>query len=213
MELRKRGFIIGTTSNLFGNEIAEALRELISTLCHAAAAVAQDPDSVFDLLSRLSKVEGASLNLRGVVLEFIVGRLFSLKGYNIDIRQKVRASNGQEAEIDVKARNPKEVVCVECKAKAPGKPVELEEVKEWVEEKLPRIKNWLGQFPSLPQQKRFEFCISGNYTEEAEEYADNVARQHRKQPISFLTGREIVDELRDYKQTSIVRIFDEQFTQ
>lgn len=212
MELRRRGFIIGTTANLFGDDIAKALREFISTLCHAAAAVTQNPESVFELIGRLNKIEGASLNLRGVVLELIIGRLFSIKGYNIDIRQKTRASNGQEAEIDVKATNPKEVVCVECKAKAPGKLVELEEVKEWIEEKLPRIKNWLGQFPSLPRQKRFEFCVSGDYTEEAREYADGVTRHHRKQPISFLTGRQIVDELRDYEQTSIVKIFAEQFT-
>lgn len=213
MDLRKRGFVIGTTTNLFGEDIAKALRELISTLCHAAAAVTQNPDSVFELLGRLNKIEGASLNLRGVVLELIIGRLFSIKGYNIDIRQRARASNGQEAEIDVKATNAKEVVCVECKAKAPGKLVELDELQEWVEEKLPRIKNWLGQFHSLPQKKRFEFCASGNYTEEAREYADKVATQHRKQPVSFLTGCHIIDALREYEQGSIVRIFNEQFTQ
>lgn len=211
MELRKRGCVIGTTSNLFGKTVAAQIRDLIGTLQNAAAAVVNDPDKLFSLLEKLNRIEGASLNLRGVVLEFMAAHFYSVTGYKIDIRQKILAPNGKEAEIDVKATRADEVVCIECKAKVPGNLTEISEIQDWVDDKLPRIKSWLSNYPSLPLKKRFEFWVSGALTPEASAYVDEIAEKHKKQPIAFIVGKQILMRFREMNLISLVRIFEEQF--
>ena len=210
--LRKRGCLIGTVSNFFGNDVAEQIRALIRVVCNAAAAIVKNPEEVFNLLGKLSKFEGASNNLRGVVFELIIARLYAIDGYQIDIRQKIQTFNGEKAEIDIKAiKTSNEVVCIECKAKAPGNSVDADEVKDWVDNRLPRIKEWLRNCPSLPPQKRFEFCVSGEFTERALTYVQDISAKHRKQPLSFLTGDDIRNRLRDSHQSSLVQIYNEHF--
>lgn len=210
-ELRKRGYVAGTLVNLFGKHISDDLRSLVNTVQNAAAAVTSNPEKVFELLGRLNKIEGAALNLRGVVFEFIVARLFALRGYNVDIRKEVGTKNGR-AEIDVKAQRTDEVVCVECKAKSPGNLTDVQEIRDWVETRLPRIKEWLSVCPSLPQTKRFMFYISGDMTKDARQYAEEVAKTHNKQPIEVITGNLIIRELTRMKQQSLVRVYREQFS-
>jgi hypothetical protein len=101
--LRAKGCIVARPETIFGVEIAKQLRELIRTIERAAEEVTKDPNSVFQLIAKIAKLEGSSLNLRGVVLELIVAHLFRLDGYNIDIRRQVRSAGGDLAEIDVQA--------------------------------------------------------------------------------------------------------------
>jgi hypothetical protein len=158
--LRAKGALIARPETIFGMEAAAALRELIGTIENAAAAVTNNPTSVFELLSKITKIEGAASNLRGIFLELVIARLYQLKGYSIDIRQQIRSEDGTLAEIDVKAGSRPEVVCIECKGKSAGVLVSHDEIQHWLEVTLPRIKSWFLRNPSLPEQKRFEFlCL------------------------------------------------------
>ncbi|TAE88803.1 MAG: hypothetical protein EAZ81_13355 [Verrucomicrobia bacterium] len=118
--LRKKGCIIALPRNFFGEEAAELLRALISSMKNAALAVTKEPEKVFDLLKRLSKLEGASLNLRGVVFEFIIAHLHRVDGYGIDLRLIVHDRERNRAEIDIQAKKHKEVIFIECKGLASG---------------------------------------------------------------------------------------------
>lgn len=210
-ELRKRGCIIAIPGTIFGEEIARKLKELISSIEHAAAAVTKDPKSLFDLIGRIGKLEGASLNMRGVILELIVAHLYKLRGYSIDIRQKVASEMGDKAEIDVKATDRREVICVECKGKAPGTLVDEQEITDWVEKSLPRIKSWLKLAKSLPNKRGFAFYTSTDYTDRAKALIDELSRMHKKQPIMFYKGDDVLAELRDQNESSLVDIFREHF--
>ncbi len=209
--LRKRGVFVLTPSVLFGKEAGAAIAQLIYTVANAAAAIANDPDAVFNILSRLGKVEGAALNLRGIVLELIVARLYHQKGYQIEIRKQVRTNDGKLAEIDVKAQNNREVVFIECKGKGPGNLVGVSDVNDWADEALPRIKEWASYFSTLPTQKRFQFYSATNYTEEAK-VAMAKLTQSKRQPIEFLTGNDILAMLKAENDSALVNIFKEQFT-
>lgn len=211
-ELRKRGALIAIPAVLFGEDLARDLRQLIGTIENAAAAVTNDPQSVFTLIERVSKIEGAALNLRGVLIEMIVAHLYKLEGYDIDIRQQVRGEERQKAEIDVKAKNRREVVCCECKGKAPNSLVDAPEIKEWVETALPRIKYWLKQSTTLPDIRRFEFISSTAYTKAAIELIGELEAAHKKQPIKFLSGKDILNKLQAQKEKSLADIFREQFS-
>ncbi len=211
-ELRKRGALLCIPSVLFGEELMKDLWQLKTTIEHAAAAVSSDPHAVFTLLSRLSKIEGASLNLRGVVIEMMIAHLYKLNGYSIEIRNVVRDKDLSPAEIDVMAYNKKEIVCCECKGKASHVLVNATEIQDWLDRSLVRIKSWLkDQPPRVPDKRRFEFYSSSGYTEDARILIAETGKKHRKQPIKFYEGRDVVEMLRCEKETALVDIFKEQF--
>ncbi|MCX6132634.1 MAG: hypothetical protein NTU47_02375 [Ignavibacteriales bacterium] len=211
-ELRKRGILLARPATFFGEELAHDLRQLILTIENAAAAVVNDPENVFALLKRIARIEGASLNLRGVLLEFIVARLYSNDGYNIDMRQQIVSPvDRKPAEIDIKAVKPNEVVCIECKAKLPNNQVTAAEITEWLATPLTRIKGWLNRADSLPQVKRFEFYSSSGYDEQATTLIEKVQKEHQKQPIRFYSGADIDSKLHQANLGSIREIFNEHF--
>jgi Holliday junction resolvase-like predicted endonuclease len=210
-QLRARGCFLAMPATLFGEEVARQLSDLVTTVEHAAAAIADNPKVVFDLLSKLAKIEGAALNLRGIVVELMIAHLFKTQGYEIEIRQQVASESGERAEIDVKAANRKEVVCVECKGKGRTSLVNAAEIRQWLDKPLVRIKSWLKQTATLPESRRFEFYTSTDYAEDAKELIANIKATHINQPISFFNGADIINKLRDHKETALVDIFREQF--
>ena len=185
---------------------------MILTIENAAAAVVNDPQQVFQLLQKIGKIEGASQNLRGILLEFLIARIYSLDGFNIDIRQQVYSNEEGRAEIDIKAVRPNEVVCIECKGKMPGNLINAEEIDEWLKDSVPVIKKWLKSCSgSLPNKKRFEFYTSTDYSDEAKRLINEIEHGHKKQPIQFFKGTDIIEKLRHLSQNSLVNIFNEQF--
>jgi len=208
--IRARGCIVGRPQNIFGVHVAEQLKELITTLERAADFVTKDAAAVFDLMAKIAKLEGASLNLRGVVLELIVAHLFQLDGYNIEIREQVRSMSGDIAEIDVRASKRNEVVCIECKGKSPGSVVRRDEIEFWLAKTIPRIKNWFKTRQDVPAERRFEFYASTDYDEEA----NNLIRELRAsgdKSVKFYRGCDVIDRLRQNRENSLIEIFREQF--
>ena len=210
-ELRRRGFLVATPENLFGAEIAKLLKELVNTIEHAAAAIVKNPDAVFKLIGKISKIEGASYNLRSVILELIIGRLFTINGYQIQIRQLIRDPYFESAEIDIKAVKDNEVICIECKAKAPGNLVNKDEIEEWINTSYPRIKGWLKNANTLPSKRAFHFYSSTDYSLEAKVFISQLREIHKRQAISFYNGQDIIKFLGEQKQNSLVTIFKEHF--
>ena len=209
--LRKRGAMIAIPSVLFGEEMANDLKELRSILENTAAAIASDSTKVFEIFNRLAKLEGAAGNLRGVVIEMLIAHLYKRDGYDIDIRKKVRGNDSIPAEIDVKACTKSETVCCECKGVGPRVLVDVAEINDWLDRSLPRIKQWISQRETRPPVSRFEFYASTDYTIRARELITNVEAMHVKQPIKFFNGQDIMDKLRARNESSLLDIFREQF--
>ena len=210
-QIRGRGCIVGRPENIFGSEIAEQLRELVTTLEKAADCLTKDPAAVFDLMARIARLEGASLNLRGVVLELIIARLFQLDGYSVDIREQIRSSGGDVAEIDVRASKRNEILCIECKGKSPGSFASGAEIETWISKTIPRIKNWCRNRPDIPSEPRFEFYVSTDYDQEANELIRGVEASGDKS-LKFYRGSDVVHRLRKNRETSLIDIFREQFS-
>lgn len=210
MALRSRGVILAGPTSVFGPELGKDIRSLIGVLENAAAVVATDPTELFSLLSRLQKIEGVALNLRGIVLELVVAHLYMKEGYLIDIRQQINGKDGL-AEIDVKANNNIEVVCCECKGMSPGNLVGEAELTEWLDRPLKRIKEWMKESNSLPETKRFEFYSSTGYTEEALALINRLKTEHKKQPLVFYDGKEIIAKLKAKRARKLAELFKEQF--
>jgi hypothetical protein len=209
--LRANGALIARPETIFGIDAARQLQELIDTIQNAAAAVTNNPTAVFQLLSKITKIEGAASNLRGIFLELVIARVYQLDGYKVDIRQQIRSEDGSRAEIDVKATKGNEVVCIECKGKSAGVLVSEAEIKRWLDVTLPRIKNWFLRNPSLPERKRFEFYTSTNYHANAAKLLATASATHKKHTIGFFSGEEVLAKLKEQDEKSLGQLFSEQF--
>jgi hypothetical protein len=200
-----------TPETLYGREFAGLLQQLALKIENASAALANDPAGFFDIVRQLMKIEGAALNLRGVVMELMVAQTYAHDGYRFDLRRKVRTPTGGRAEIDVKADNRVECVCVECKAPLQGNLVTKQEIEEWVDVSLPLIKAWLKEKDSTPEKVRFEFFTASEYEPDAKELIEKIERTHIRQPVRFFTGMELTKRLRDRKLHSLLEIYSEHF--
>jgi hypothetical protein len=140
---RSRGILATTTSHLFGEEVAKALRDLISLLTDTGATASVNPDHVERVLNSLTRIEGAANNLRGALFEIIVGSLVKdVEGGYLRSGEKWKDyETGRTAETDVLLDRPddKGPLVVECKAKIPGTRVNLEEVQKWRDDRVPLL--------------------------------------------------------------------------
>lgn len=209
-ELRRRGVILAGPTSVFGPELGNDIRTLVRTLENAAAVVAKDPKELYDLLARLQKIEGVALNLRGIVIELAVAYLYQNQGYVTDIRQQVVCQDGL-AEIDVKAKSKTEIVCCECKGMSPKNLVSRDEIEKWLSGPVKRIKQWFCDSNESPNVIRFEFYSSTGFTEDARELINHVEETHKKQPIRFFDGKEIITVLRERREQKLAELFKEQF--
>lgn len=140
---RSRGILATTTSHLFGEEVAKALRDLISLLTDTGATASVNPDHVERVLRSLTRIEGAANNLRGSLFEIIAGSLAKdIEGGYLRTGEKWKDySTGRTAETDVLLDRPEDKgpLVIECKAKISGSRVSLEEVRKWRDDRVPLL--------------------------------------------------------------------------
>src|SRR5690625_6523245 len=71
---KRKGVIPATPETLFGKEVAEGLRSLIETLEHAATNHFS-PAKLDKLFKSLESIEGATMNLRGSLFEYLCAEI------------------------------------------------------------------------------------------------------------------------------------------
>lgn len=208
---RTEGLIFTTPDVLFGTGISAALRELIQTLRNAAAVAVKNPDVVHDLFAKLGRLEGAALNLRGPLFEMILAYCFRREG-SVDIGVSVRdPDTGEPAEIDVLVKASTVVRVCECKGYSRNM-VDIDEIKDWLDVRVPRIRRYLRNndyFKKFPLQ--FEFWISGEFTAAALGYLRTRKREAVKYQIDWKDGealRRYVDQL---DEPYVLRVLDEHY--
>jgi hypothetical protein len=159
--LKQQGIVPATPTNLFGDEVAEGLRQLTSVMESAAGSVI-DSDAFDDLFRKLGKIEGAANQLRGTLFEFLAAELARrLNGGEIWMNRKFRPQGqGQgEAEADVVAVRPhQEITVLECKGYSPRATIPDGLVDRWLDHNVPTCFRAISEHPdwrNLPV--RFEF--------------------------------------------------------
>jgi hypothetical protein len=208
---KEQGLIFSTPDTLFGNGIAAALKELIQTLTNAAAAAVKNPKIIEDLFSKLGKLEGAAMNLRGPLFEMILAYLLRNDG-SIDVGYQVRhPETGEPAEVDVLVKGSGAVRACECKGYGTSR-VDLDEVKEWLEKKVPKIRKYfLSQDYFRNQEMSFEFWITGQFTRKAIDYLEAQKRRLTKYRLAWKDGKEVREYVRLAKESYAAKLLDEQY--
>lgn len=192
---RSAGAVFTTPGAMFGEDVGSALEALVGVLANAAKVVSADPGKIDKLMSELSRIEGAALNLRGPLFEMIVGMCVGAhNGTSIDMGViATEPETDMKADIDVLAiRGRSDVWAYECKGKAPHSAITLREVQDWLERQVPRIIGWLGS------ESRFAdhvfgvaFWTSGHFEQEAISYLKAAATQTMQFSIAWKDGDEV----------------------
>lgn len=182
--LRKNGVVPGRVEELFGLEVAKALKELISTLTQTAAA-ALDPAKFDRLFSSLGRFGAAAGTLRGALFEFVAAALLHADGWHEIVINKVYRDGGKDiAEVDVRARKGEDVLFVECKGIAAGTVLDDSEVEKWLLKRVPAVASRALQNEDFNNcNLKFELWITGELSEAAR--TKIAARQKEVRPSKY----------------------------
>ncbi|WP_424830562.1 hypothetical protein [Ruegeria sp.] len=165
--LRTDGIIATTPALLFGEEIADALLELISVM--TAAAIASFDSVRFERLFRtLSKIEGTSIQLRGKLFEYLVADIVNrtLLG-EVTINRHFKVAGKGETEIDVlSVEQNRQITVIECKGYSPRAIIPDNLFERWLNRNVPVAYAYIKEHPEWKNLKiTFEFWTSAPISE------------------------------------------------
>ncbi len=167
--LKGKGILAVSLRNLFGEELAEALCELVEMLTDLGRKISGDPDRLIRVMNSLSKIKGASDNLLGDLFELVIGSVVKdVEGGYLKTGERGRdTKSGREAEIDVQLDRgaDKGVLVIECKAKNPRARVAESDIKNWYEDRVPLIYSILSNGGTYTEKPfRFELWSNGQFS-------------------------------------------------
>ncbi len=210
---RASGFVFTTPALLFGDEVGNALVELVNVLSKAGASASTNPETIGDLFAKLGRIEGAAANLRGPLFEMIVGHsVRKVEGGSIDIGVNAVTRQGM-AEIDVLlVKGTDEVRVYECKGYSASNQVTGGEIDRWLGTSIPRIYQWLReQIRFQGSDIGFEFWTSGSFSPEAIALLERHARQTRKYAIGWRDGPQVEEYVTRTRNGRLVDVFREHY--
>jgi hypothetical protein len=157
--LKQYGVIPATPANLFGEEVAEALSQLTSVL-HKAALSVIDPAQFDELFSKLGKIEGAAIQLRGTLFEYLSADI-ARKTIAPDVKMNrvFKVPGTGEAEGDVVAvREHQAITVIECKGYSPRATIPDALFERWLQRNVPIFYSGIKEHPDWKKlDVRFEF--------------------------------------------------------
>jgi hypothetical protein len=207
------GVVFATPVNLFGHKVGAALQSLVETLKNAAAIATGNPERLSKLVDDLSEIEGAAGNLRGVLFELIAAYLARIDAVSVDVGVTARdLDTGKMADIDVlKVRSKAECMGIECKGKAPGGIVSLEEVEDWLR-RIPTFRaHIVGEQRFREAAISFEIWTTGTFAPEALLLLEAEKKKRTKTPIDWKDGRQIAKLASKGKEKAIRAALNEHF--
>lgn len=205
------GVILATPDTLFGRGVGNSIRTLLNTLKRAAAIASSNPEKLIDLINRLSEIDGAANNMRGILFELISAYLAKKQGDAIELGVTARDREGRTADIDILAVGPGRVRTIECKGREPGGVVTLAEVEKWLS-KLKLFRQFFTSREHLRERDQsFELWTSGNFSEDALEKLKRERTKRTKRPIYWKEGGDIRQVAAALKEKAIGNALEEHF--
>lgn len=211
---RSEGVVAATTETLFGKEVSEALRKLTSLLTdiYPSADGLERLDSIF---TNLKHIEGAALNLRGALFEYLVAEYVRTTSASskISMNQVVRDEMNAKAEVDVLVEhynNP--IRFIECKGYKPGGTVSDHDVERWLNDRIPLIRRAAATTHGWRDVDHiFEFWTTGKLSEKAQAMFSAKKEEIRKFELVLVSGEELAERVSQSNNTSLKKTFRQHF--
>jgi hypothetical protein len=211
---RGAGVIAATPETLFGSEVAAGLDQLTQLLSQTLAA-AVNPEAFERLFKSLAKIEGAALNLRGALFEYVVAELVRLSGTPKVVLNRLvtHPKTHVSAEIDVlDIRDNQYARFIECKGHQPGGRVRDADVDRWLDDRIAVIRGYALAHPDWTSiRHRFEFWTSGKFSAVARGRLEKARSTIKKYDIDFKDGNEVRAIAHKLSNKAILRTLDEHF--
>jgi hypothetical protein len=207
------GIMMATPSDLFGRRAGRAIVDLVGTLKNAAAVVAGNPERFAALVEDLTQVEGAAGNIRGVLFELICFYLARRNAVSADFGVTARdPSTGETRDIDVLALvDSGHITAIECKGRAPGGFVQLEDVQNWLGKlRIMRV-HLAAQERFREAQIQFELWTSGTFTDDALTHLRHEKHRRTRTLIDWKDGTAVAELARASKEKAILKGLQEHF--
>lgn len=208
--LRSNGIIIGQINQIFGDEYIKLMNALINTVLNAGAILKTNPDQFVDLLAKLKAlVSGKTNNLRGDLFEMAVGYYHSKMGCaTLDIGKIITQEHIQR-EMDVYAVYNNKLIIAECKGY--NYPISKAELELWFQEKVPVIRKWVLDQPSLyDKELHFQFWCTGGFAEDAVTLMERMESAN-KYKVEFFDAKKILSVSTDARSKKFTQIMNEYF--
>ncbi|EPJ5553698.1 TPA: hypothetical protein ACSQMU_005264 [Pseudomonas aeruginosa] len=212
--LKGEGIIPASPESLFGRDVAKALKQVCDILINTAKLV-ENPEALDKIFKDLSRIEGAASTLRGSLFEFAVAQIakWTFPGYEAELNRIVRDAIGASAEIDLLVtRRNSEVISIECKGMHPLAFVDDEEVRKWLDQRIPVIRGYLktnSELSKLPQ--RYEMWTSGKYSEAAIAMVQQRQAQSQKYQIFLRDSEYVLAQAKETNEQGLIKTYTQHF--
>jgi hypothetical protein len=208
------GAIPATTNNLFGEEIANGLKYLIQILSEVAKNVIST-DDIEKLFDKLGKIEGASINLRGALFEFIVANIYKeafspsfIKTNEIIIAHEYNKT----IEVDIIAeKSNRSITFIECKGLGKNNILSEDYIKIWLQSTVPALRY---SFLKISKYTKYNFIFqlwnTGIISQESEALINKAIKNTSKYTIEYLDKDKILafaKQTKDAKTITLLKKF------
>ena len=213
--LRSVGVIAATPTSLFGQEVADSLRELASVL-ENAARTAIDPERFEQLFQVLSKIDGAANQLRGTLFEYMAAELArQTLGPDVRMNRMFKVPGRGEAEADVVAvRLNHGITVIECKGYSPRATIPDDKFQRWLQHSVPLCHAAIQTHPDWRNYTpHFEFWSTAGLSDASMRLFQDA--QAAINPDRYTIGLRLNDRLRDdcraTNDASLLTAFEKHF--
>ncbi|NOV19157.1 hypothetical protein E5S70_24260 [Ensifer adhaerens] len=217
--LKSQGIITATTRSLFGKDFQTGLNELKSFFGSIIQNSAIDIGKLDALLRRFNEIEGASLQIRGTLFEFLAARLarFEFRSDVVLMNRVYQDASTPaakaEADLTVEAGG-RQLVFVECKGTAPYGIVPDEQFEKWLQHQVPTIYAATRHRPEWANREiTFEFWATAPLSEASQELfrtIESALNKHRYQ-IKVRLGEELESMCERMGDESVTTAFGKHF--
>jgi hypothetical protein len=215
-DLAKRaGIVPATPEVLFGREIATGLGMIFDTL-RDAAGFGVSVQQISDLFDQLKDIEGAALNLRGALFEYLVAEIGrKTLSTDVQLRRIFKDEGGSKAEADVVIeQSNRAVTFIECKGYRPSGSISDDDVRRWLQHTIPTIYGAARMHSDWKNLEiNFEFWTSGQLSHDGRELilkAKRSVRQTRYR-INLYEAEEVKEAARRTGDKSLLRTLEDHF--
>ncbi len=208
---KSNGVVIGFVNEIFGENYALLLKNLISTLSNAGTILKNNPEQFVELLSKLTKlVDGKTNNLKGDLFEFGVGFYYSQHCQYIELGKNITTYDPYDnKEIDILAIDNNILYLVECKGT--NYPIDVEYIETYLKINIPSIRSWVKSSTYKDKEIIFEFWSINGFTEDALELLNNYKNKTKKIKLNYFDRNNIIEKTKSLSSNKFKKIINEYF--
>lgn len=217
--LKREGIIAATTGSLFGKDFAKALAELTSFFSGFMVGSTIDVAGLDALLGKFSDVNGAALQIRGTLLEFLADRMarYEFRTDRVVMNRVLADAWGDKAEADLLLEcGDTKLIFIECKSSAPWGTVPDEQFRNWLYKQVPVL---FGATHARPEWANrdilFEFWATARLSDEASALLATAQAEAggRRYALRVRNGPDLHDICKGLDDHNVTRAFERHFMQ